>query len=103
MPVNLTWDWELEIQYNPKELEDPYELYFFLGPVPSSVSEWRSSSSRLFEPILSQAHGTTSEFRDLNGYLEARCGEDTLDDDKVLPFLREKLSWGAKKVRSTAR
>lgn len=99
MPLNS--DWELEIQYNPMELEDPYELYFFLGPVPSSVSEWRSSPSRLFEPIISHTHGTISDFRDLNGYLEARCGEDELDDSKVIPYLRKNLSWGIKKVRST--
>jgi len=92
----LNWEWELEIEFNPKELEDPYDLYFFFGSVPSSPSEWRSSPSRLFGPILSHAHTTTTEFRLLNGYLEEHCGSK-LKDDGVLPYLREHLSWSVKK------
>jgi len=101
MPTPLTCDWELEMQYNPRELVEAYELYFFLGPVPPSVSDWRDSPLRLFEPIMSHAHSTTTEFRDLNGYLEERCG-DTLKDDGVIPYLRKNLRWGAKKVSPTA-
>lgn len=82
------------MEFNPKELGEPYELYFFLGPAPSSVSDWRDSPSRLFEPITSHAHSTTTEFRFLNGYLEPHCK----DDDKVIPYLRKNLSWGVKKV-----
>jgi len=96
MSAGLAWDWELEMQFNPKELEEPYELYFFLGPVPSSVSDWRTSPLRLFEPITSQAHDTTTEFRLLNGYLEERC-EGKLADGDVVPYLRKHLSWGVKK------
>ena len=100
MPAHLNWEWELEMQFNPKELGELYELYFFLGPVPSSVSDWRDSPSRLFEPITSHAHTTTTEFRYLNGYLDEHCrGTDTLVDDGVIPYLRKNLSWGIKKVR----
>ena len=95
----LGYDWELEIQFNPKELREPYELFFFLGPVPPSVTKWMDSPLRLFEAITSHAHETTTEFRDLNGYLESRYGENLKDDD-VIPNLRKDLSWGVKKVRS---
>ena len=86
------------MQFNPKELGEPYELYFFLGPVPSSVSDWRGSPLRLFEPITSHAHTTTTELRLLNGYLDEHCKEK-LGDDGVIPYLRKNLSWGVKKVR----
>ena len=100
MPAQLNWDWELEIQYNPKELDgEPYELYFFLGPVPPSVADWRDSPLRLFEPITSQAHDTITEFRDLNGYLEDRY-DDNLTDADVIPYLDKDLSWAVKKVKS---
>jgi hypothetical protein len=95
----LNWDWELEIQFNPKEIGELYELYFFLGPVPPSVAAWRDSPLRLFEPITSHAHETTTEFRDLNGYLESHYS-DNLKDDDVIPSLRKDLSWGVKKVKS---
>jgi len=96
MSAGLDWDWELEMQFNPKELGELYELYFFLGPVPSSVSDWRTSPLRLFEPITSNAHDTTTEFRLLNGYLEERY-EGELGDNDVIPYLRKNLSWGVKK------
>lgn len=95
----LVCDWELEIKFNPKELNEPYELYFFLGPVPTSVAKWMDSPLRLFEPITSHAHETTTEFRDLNGYLESRYG-DNLKDDDVIQTLRRDLHWGVKKVKS---
>lgn len=98
MSVNLHWEWELEMEFNPQELREPYELYFFLGSAPSSVSDWRTSPSRLFEPITSHAHSTTTEFRLLNGYLKQHC-KGRLGDDDVLSYLRENLSWGVKKVR----
>jgi len=97
MPAYLNCDWELVIQYNPKELGEPYELYFFLGPVPPSVGAWRDSPLRIFEPITSQAHHTTTEFRDLNGYLEHHYG-DNLKDDDVISNLRKDLSWAVKKL-----
>ena len=97
MPAHLNWDWGLEIKYNPRELGNPYELYFFLGPVPPSIANWRDSPLRLFEPITSQAHETTTEFRDLNGYLEKHYG-DNLNDSNVIPSLARDLSWGVKKV-----
>lgn len=95
----LNKDWELELQFNPRELSEPYELYFFLGPVPPLVANWRDSPSRLFEPITSQAYETTTEFRELNGYLEAHYG-DNLKDSDVMTNLRKDLSWGVKKVKS---
>ena len=95
----LVKDWELELQFNPKDLREPYELYFFLGPVPPLVANWRDSPSRLFEPINSQTQETIIEFRDLNGYLEAHYGANLKDND-VIPNLRKDLSWGVKKVRS---
>jgi hypothetical protein len=102
-PPQFKYDWELEIQYNPRELGETvhYELYFFLGPgpVPSKPELWRQASSRLFEPITSQAQTTTTEFRDMNGYLERHC-EGKLKDDDVIPYLRKHLSWRAKKVRA---
>jgi len=89
----------MTIEFNAKEIDEPYELYFFLGPVPASVADWRVSPLRLFEPITSHAPGTTSEFRDLNGYLENHYG-DKLKDDDVIPKLRKDLSWGVKQVKS---
>lgn len=98
VPVHLSWDWELEIQYNPAELGEPYELYFFVDCVPSSPSDWRTSPSRLFEPITSHAEDTTRQFRFLNGYLE-QLTEGKLEDDNVIPYLREHLFWGIMKVK----
>jgi len=97
MPTHFECDWELEIQYYPKDLVD-YGLYFFLGPVPSSPAEWESSPSRLFEPIVSQVPKPTTEFRHMNGYLDYHCGKDTLKDDDVIPYLRDHLTWGVKEV-----
>jgi hypothetical protein len=97
--VHLKCDWDLEIQYNPRELGEPYELYFFIDSIPSSPSDWRTSPSRLFEPISSHAHNTTTEYRYLNGYLEELC-KDKLEDDDVIPYLRKHLLWGVKKVRT---
>jgi hypothetical protein len=96
MSVHLNYEWELEMQFNPKEVEEPYELYFFLGSVPSSPSDWRSSPSRLFEPITSHARTTTTEYRFLNNYLKERS-KSKLEDDGVIPYLRENLSWRVKK------
>ena len=98
MPAHLINDWQLELQFNPMELGEPYELYIFLGPVSPLVANWRDSPSRLFEPITSQAYETTTEFRDLNGYLEYHYGDDLKDSD-VIPNLRKDLSWGVKKVK----
>ena len=99
MSAHLDWDWELEIQYNPRELgEDLYEIYFFIKPVPPSPSEWRYSHSLLFEPVASNAPHTVTEFRSLNGYLEPRC-DGHLRDDDVIPYLKEQLTWRVKKVR----
>lgn len=94
----LSFDWDLEIQYNPAELgpEEPYDLYFFLGSVPPSPAEWRSSPSRLFEPITSHGNTTVTEFRELNGYLKGRCEKD----DDVVPYLRKQLLWRVKRVRT---
>lgn len=102
MPAHLDWNWELEIKFKPQELEEAYELYFFLGPVPSSPSNWRDSPSRLFEPITSREETEHTEYRYLNGYLEDRC-EGKLEDDDVVPYLRKHLSWRIKKVRPTER
>jgi len=96
----LLSDWELEIKYNPQELlGDQYQIYFFLGPVPPSAAAWRDSPLRLFEPVWSQANETTTEFRDLNGYLEARYGPNLKDDDVILTLTKD-LHWGVKKVKS---
>jgi len=93
MHVHLDWEWELEIEFNPQELEHHYELHFFLGPVPSHPSQWRSDPTRILGPITSQAHGTTKEFHFLNGYIENK-----LEDDNVIKYLRDNLSWGAKRL-----
>jgi hypothetical protein len=98
----LSYDWELEIQYNPQELGEQYQLYFFLGPVPPSVADWRDSPLRLFEPVMSHAPETHTEFRNLVGYLENYYG-DNLTDDVVIPTLTKDLSWGVKKVKSHPR
>lgn len=102
MPARLDWDWEMEIKFNPHELEEPYELYFFLGPVPSSPSNWRDSPSRLFEPITSHEETEHTEYRHLNGYIEDHC-QGKLEDDDVVPYLRKHLSWRIKKVRPIKR
>src|SRR5260370_19015216 len=92
---SFDWDWELEIQYNPAELPgEPYDLYFFLGSGPPSPAEWRTSPSRLFEPITSHAHTTIKELRDLNGYLKGHCEKH----DDVIPYLPKQLLCRVKKV-----
>ena len=102
MSTNLNWMWQLEIRYNPQELGEPYEIYFFLGPVPSSPSDWTYSPSGLFEPIMSHGGTMIREFRFLNGYLEDRCGNE-MKDHEVIPYLRKHLTWRVKQVRATTR
>jgi len=102
MPRHLNWRWELEIQRNPRELEVPYEVHFFLGPIPPSISDWRVSPSRLFGPTQSFATTLTTEFRPINTYLERRYGGEMKDSD-VIPCLRKHLSWRVKKVSAIAR
>jgi hypothetical protein len=99
MPDHLVWEWELEIQYNPKELGEPFELYFFLGSIPpyNSPKDWWEASSRFLTPITSQASTTTSEVHDIKGYLESHC-KGTLKDKDVIPYLRKNLSWKIKQV-----
>lgn len=98
----LNWKWDLEIQHNPQELGEPYEIYFFLGAIPSSPSDWRYSNTLLFEPIASRAHNTIKEFRFLNSHLEHHYGKEVKDDD-VIPHLHKDLSWRVKRVRTVVR
>src|SRR5258708_4856107 len=99
MTTNLNWEWDLEIQHNPQELgeEEPYDIFFFLGPVPPSPSEWQHSPSRLFGRVVSYADSTTTEYRFMNNYIKDRGGSEQKDDD-VVPYLRKHLSWRVKKV-----
>ena len=97
----LNWDWELEIKFNPQELGgDPYQIFFFLGPVPSSPSEWLYAPSRMFEPVTSHIGNPITEYRSINGVLEHHCGRE-IKDDEVLPYLRKNFSWRVKKVRGS--
>ena len=102
MCANLARDWQLEVQHNSRELPGPgfLEFFFFLGPVPSSPSDWDDCSTLIFEPMGSQSQDTVKEYHSLNGYLKHRYGKEVKDDD-VVSLLRKDLSWRVKKVRST--
>ncbi|KAH7099392.1 hypothetical protein BKA62DRAFT_758658 [Auriculariales sp. MPI-PUGE-AT-0066] len=101
-------EWNLHIRSNEHELGQSYSAVFFLGPVPASPSQWRTSDKMLGMHVSHTFSGDVPVERDteiesfipLQRALKRLSGLDSLTPEYVVPYLRETLRWGVQKANA---
>ena len=102
-------DWSTHIRVKKHEFGESFTVFIFLGDVPEDPEEWYSSPSYVGDHnvIVFRGGGAKKPGEDtfvqgvvhMNKAIVARSGLTSLDEDVVVPYLEEKLSWRVRTVR----
>lgn len=105
-------DWCARIQCKPFEVGGSFAVYAFIGVVPADPKQWIADpgfagSYEVFSNSNPETCANCVEQTDdlLHGYIHLnytlishQADEPSLDEDVVLPLVKNKLSWGVIKV-----
>ncbi|KZV89647.1 hypothetical protein EXIGLDRAFT_650015 [Exidia glandulosa HHB12029] len=98
-------EWSVHVVSKEHELGQSYTVLFFLGAVPESIEDWRSSDSLLGLHVSHTRTGDVPEEHDhqiesfipLQRALKRKSGLPALTSDLVVPYLRNSLRWRVQK------
>lgn len=111
----ITQDWKVEISCNQHELGGSFSVFIFLGDVPADPQKWLFDNAFVGSfDIYTYTDSVPSESLLYNEDADAIVngsvllsrailrfsGQQSLQEDAVLPFLRRRLNWGVQKVRN---
>lgn len=102
-------DWRAEISCRIDEVGGSFSVFIFLGNVPSDPTAWLTDPGfigtfDIFAPNSSPYDPARDSL--VNGFVHLNRGilrlsrQQSLEDNAVLPFLRQMINWGVQKVRN---
>lgn len=102
-------EWSLRVLSREHELSQSYTVFFFLGEVPSpkDVRHWRRAPTFVGQhvshtwtgPVPVEDDTEIESLVPLQRSLEYKCRLDSLDPERVVPFVQRNLRWRVQKVR----
>ncbi|KIP02312.1 hypothetical protein PHLGIDRAFT_20489 [Phlebiopsis gigantea 11061_1 CR5-6] len=100
-------DWSVHIRVKQYEYGKNFTVFVFLGDVPGNSDEWYSAPSYagdfnvMVYGVEERGKGNDIFVQGvvhLNRTIAARSGLPSFDEDEVVPYLKEKLSWRVRTV-----